>query len=174
MYYAFLRGINVSGKNQIKMTELVTAFEALGYTQVNYYLNTGNICFNTETRSCAELENAIEAKIKEVFHLDIPVIVKTKAAVEALVAEYPFATEDLKNRYVTLFKGTVDTSLATAVEAVKLDTDSYLLSTTAVHLLIPMGYGKTKLTNTYLEKKSGMVATTRNMSTLEKILTLGV
>ena len=145
MYYAFLRGINVSGKNQIKMSELVTAFEALGYTQVNYYLNTGNLCFNAEAMPCSELECAIEAKIKEVFRLDIPVFVKTKTDVEALLAEYPFATEDLKNRYITLFKDKLVANLVAAIDAVKLDTDRYLLSTNAIHLLIPNGYGENEV-----------------------------
>lgn len=173
MYYAFLRGINVSGKNQIKMSELVAAFEALGYTQVKHYLNTGNLCFHVQDTACIQLESDIEAKIKAVFDLDIPVIVKTRAAVEALVAEYPFQTEDFKNRYITLFKDRVDTSLGSTIEAAKLETDSYLLSANAVYLLIPTGYGKTKLNNNFFEKKTGLIATTRNVSTFEKVLNLG-
>ncbi|MGZ9165997.1 MAG: DUF1697 domain-containing protein, partial [Anaerolineales bacterium] len=37
-YAALLRGINVGGKNLIRMTELKACFEALGFKNVNTYI----------------------------------------------------------------------------------------------------------------------------------------
>lgn len=40
-YVALLRGINISGKNKIAMSELKAGFAELGYTAVSTYLNSG-------------------------------------------------------------------------------------------------------------------------------------
>ena len=45
---ALLRGINIGGKNKIKMSELKSAFEMAGLTEVRTVLNSGNIIFSSE------------------------------------------------------------------------------------------------------------------------------
>ena len=49
-YVALLRGINISGKNKIAMSELKAGFAELGYTAVSTYLNSGNVVF------CADID----------------------------------------------------------------------------------------------------------------------
>ena len=44
-YIAFLRGINISGKNKIRMSDLKLELENAGFTQVSTYLNSGNVTF---------------------------------------------------------------------------------------------------------------------------------
>ncbi len=45
---AFLRGINVSGKNKIPMAKLKENFEKLGFQEVKTYLNSGNVIFSSD------------------------------------------------------------------------------------------------------------------------------
>ena len=45
-YIAFLRGINISGKNKIPMAELKKSFENQNFSQVKTYLNSGNVIFS--------------------------------------------------------------------------------------------------------------------------------
>ena len=47
-YIAFLRGINISGKNKIPMAELKACFEELGFLEVRTYLNSGNVIFSSD------------------------------------------------------------------------------------------------------------------------------
>ena len=47
-YIAFLRGINISGKNKVPMAELKQGFERLNYTEVKTYLNSGNVIFSSD------------------------------------------------------------------------------------------------------------------------------
>ena len=72
-YIAFLRGINISGKNKISMAELKKGFEELGFQEVKTYLNSGNVIFSSEKDDTGSLINQIEAMIKNKFDLDIPV-----------------------------------------------------------------------------------------------------
>lgn len=47
-YIAFLRGINISGKNKVPMAELKKGFEGLDFTEVKTYLNSGNVIFSSD------------------------------------------------------------------------------------------------------------------------------
>ena len=47
---AMLRGVNVGGHHKIKMTELKTLCESLGFARVQTYIQSGNIVFETKER----------------------------------------------------------------------------------------------------------------------------
>ena len=74
-YSAFLRGINISGKNKVAMTELKQGFERLDYTEVKTYLNSGNVIFSSDETDTIKIASRIEEMIKIQFNLDVPVFV---------------------------------------------------------------------------------------------------
>ena len=74
-YIALLRGINISGKNRITMSDLKAGFIELGYTAVSTYLNSGNVIFDSGIDNKEELSNAIRFMINKQFELEIPVFV---------------------------------------------------------------------------------------------------
>lgn len=71
-YIAFLRGINISGKNNIEMSALKTEFEKAGFINVSTYLNSGNVSFMSDE---GDFRRKIEKIIQDRFVLDIPVYV---------------------------------------------------------------------------------------------------
>ena len=86
-YIAFLRGINVSGKNKIPMSELKVGFEELGLTVVKTYLNSGNIAFSSNKEW--DFSSQLKAMIKDKFALDIPVFVMPKEELEDVLQNAP-------------------------------------------------------------------------------------
>ncbi len=80
-YIALLRGVNVSGKNKIVMPLLKKAFEAIGFSAVTTYINSGNVLFSSESEDREKLIQQCEAIITDQFDLTIPV---TVVAVEEL------------------------------------------------------------------------------------------
>ena len=58
-YIAFLRGINVGGKNKIPMAELKKEFEKLGFREVKTYLNSGNVAFSGDTNDMESSQNGL-------------------------------------------------------------------------------------------------------------------
>lgn len=74
-YVAFLRGINISGKNKVSMPELKLAFEDIGFSNVITYINSGNIIFHSDIQVKSELIKIIKSIIIDKFKLDIPVTV---------------------------------------------------------------------------------------------------
>lgn len=81
-YIAFLRGINISGKNKMPMAELKQGFERLNYTEVKTYLNSGNVIFSSDEADTIKIISRIEEMIKNQFSLDIPVFVISKEELE--------------------------------------------------------------------------------------------
>ncbi|MGN0460978.1 MAG: DUF1697 domain-containing protein [Ruminococcus sp.] len=88
-YIAFLRGINISGKNKISMPELKKGFEKLGFGEVKSYLNSGNVIFSSDEDNIESLTNQIKTMIKNQFGLDIPVLLISKEALEDILCNAP-------------------------------------------------------------------------------------
>ena len=88
-YIAFLRGINVSGKNKIPMSELKAGFEKIGFVEVNTHLNSGNVVFSSHEADKENLRNRLERMIKDRFNLDIPVFVLSKQELEDILQSAP-------------------------------------------------------------------------------------
>ena len=88
-FIALLRGINISGKNKIAMSELKTNFVELGYTEVSTYLNSGNVIFTSDSEDEASLSNEIMGMIKNKFNLDIPVFVISQKELAEILSNAP-------------------------------------------------------------------------------------
>ena len=59
-YIALLRGINVGGRNPIRMPDLVACFAEAGYDEVSTYLQSGNVLFGADRKKGARLEAEVE------------------------------------------------------------------------------------------------------------------
>lgn len=88
-YIAFLRGINISGKNKVPMVELKKEFEKFEFGEVKTYLNSGNVIFSSDKDNIGEFTKQIEIMIKKQFALDIPVFVISKEKLEDILHNAP-------------------------------------------------------------------------------------
>lgn len=102
-YIAFLRGINISGKNKIAMPALKAVLEENGLKNVLTCLNSGNAVFESDEKSKEDFSQRIFEIIKAHFQLEIPVFVTTQAEFEDLITNSPdwWGTSD-KNVYDNL------------------------------------------------------------------------
>ena len=88
-YIAFLRGINISGKNKTSMPELKKLLEENNYQNVSTYLNSGNIIFECNINNKQTIMNNIHTLIKTKFILDIPVYITTDKELEDILNNSP-------------------------------------------------------------------------------------
>ncbi len=88
-YIAFLRGVNISGKNKVPMAELKIGFERLGYRKVKTYQNSGNVMFLSDENNIESVTKQIEMMIKNQFVLDIPVFVIAKEELANILCNAP-------------------------------------------------------------------------------------
>lgn len=88
-YIALLRGINISGKNKIAMSELKKGFTNIGYKEVITYLNSGNVVFESDIEDKNVIRNTIQLMLKDKFDFDIPTYVITSQELEELINRSP-------------------------------------------------------------------------------------
>lgn len=88
-YIALLRGIYISGKNKIVMSELKKELTNLGYKEVVTYLNSGNVVFESDIKDKNVIKDNIQIMIKNIFELDIPIYVITSQELEELIKHSP-------------------------------------------------------------------------------------
>lgn len=88
-YCAFLRGINISGKNKIAMSDLKMQMENLGYSDISTYLNSGNVTFSTNCQDVSNVRYDIENMIRNYFGYDISVYVLEKRDLQQIIDNAP-------------------------------------------------------------------------------------
>lgn len=169
---AILRGINVGGKRKILMAELRTLCESIGLENVVTYIQSGNIIFTSELQN-EELENKIEKAITDKYGFDVPVIVRTSAALQDCVAKNPFAVEhDIEHLHLTFLKEKPTTENIEKMESIDSGADEFHIIEQDVFLFCAGKYHQSKLTNNFFEKKLKVGATTRNWKTVLKLVEL--
>lgn len=88
-YISLLRGINISGKNKISMSELKKGFEELDFENVKTHLNSGNIIFSSDACDKYMLSNNIKSMIRNRFDLDIPVLTVLQEEIKEQLSHAP-------------------------------------------------------------------------------------
>jgi|HubBroStandDraft_1064217.scaffolds.fasta_scaffold379023_2 uncharacterized protein (DUF1697 family) len=176
MYVAMLRGVNVSGRNKLAMEDLRAVVTAAGGSEVRTYIQSGNAVFHSR-RSVPALVGALETALERLVGSNVPVLVRTRQELEAVLDTNPFVPRvaEPKALHVT-FMGAVPGAAAAAsvVDAVRGrgEADDLEVIGREVYLLCPNGYGNTKLTNAFFERRLGSSATTRNWATVTKLVEL--
>src|ERR1035437_6698393 len=89
-FLAFLRGINVGGKNIIPMENLHEAFASLEFSEVKTYIQSGNVAFIPKTTAKATLKKKIEKMILAKYGLTVPVILRSKTEIQKMIKADPF------------------------------------------------------------------------------------
>jgi uncharacterized protein (DUF1697 family) len=104
-YVALLRGINVGGKNLIKMPELKACFEAGGFKEVVTYIQSGNVLFRSAGSSSAALARRIEEMLTSTFGYQASVVLRSRAQLRAVVERAPegFGADPESFRYDVIF-----------------------------------------------------------------------
>lgn len=172
-YIALLRGINVGGRNRLPMRELVQILEALGLKNVQTYIQSGNVVFQSERTDTVELAPAITDAIEEshgfapqVFVLDI------EALQEAMVANpFPEAESEPKSLHLFFLDAVPKDPDLEALERVKADSERFQLIGNVFYLHAPGGIGRSKLA-ARVGKGWGVTVTARNWRTVSKIMAM--
>jgi uncharacterized protein (DUF1697 family) len=100
-YVAFLRGINVGGKNSVPMVRLRAVLEELGFADVATYIASGNVILDSE-RSAGETGALIEEALPREFALHdgrVRVLVLAQGQLQAIVDNRPEGFGSQPDRY---------------------------------------------------------------------------
>jgi uncharacterized protein (DUF1697 family) len=173
-YLALLRGVNVGGKNKLPMSDLVDICIEAGCKNVRTFIQSGNVIFNTNARSRAQLPGKITALIAERFGYRIPVTLRTLEKLSAVVANNPFleqgGSEDAL--HVLFLADVPNPDVVAGLDPERSPGDAFLVRGQEIFLKLSNGAADSKLTNNYFDKKLGTISTGRNWRTVTKLLEL--
>jgi uncharacterized protein (DUF1697 family) len=175
-YISILRGINVSGHNLIKMPELKNLFENLGFKEVQTYIQSGNIVYQSvDNLAINELSIKIEKEIENVYGMKVPVITRAPEEIHAVLDANPFRNPDgsaNENIYITFLEDIPSRDTVLKINPLAYLPDRFVISGREIYINCSAGYGTTKLSNTFFENKLKVRATTRNWKTVNMLIEL--
>lgn len=166
---AVLRGINVGGHRKIKMAELRDRLTARGLRNIQTYIQSGNLVFDSATQP-SDLELQLHDWILEDFGHQVPTLVRTAKYLQKVVSNNPFAELDLSKLCVTLLSSKPRKKDLTAIESLDFGDDQFVVQGDVVYLHCPNGYARTKLTNGFFETRLNVSATSRNWKTVNRLI----
>jgi uncharacterized protein (DUF1697 family) len=171
-YIALLRGINVSGRNSIRMTELRALCHRLGWRDVQTYIQSGNVVFRAENATAARLEQALERAIERDWGLSVPTLVRSAAEWRDYTRENPFPAESRNEPNRVMIAVSKARPLDTAVEELRrraASDERVARVGDALWVFYAGGAGRSKLSPAVFDRAVGSAVTARNWRTAVKL-----
>lgn len=172
---SILRGINVSGKNLIKMNSLKEMYESRGFRNVTTYIQSGNVVFQSVETNLGELEQVISESILKRFAATVPVLVREVSELKNILDQNPLLQEikdDITKLHISFLSKAPERQFLENIDNSGYLPDRFFIMERTIYLFCPNGYGKTKLSNNFFENKLKVSATTRNLRTLMELVKL--
>jgi uncharacterized protein (DUF1697 family) len=168
-----LRGINMTGHNTIKMTELADLFRHLGYTDAETYIQSGNIVFTCHNGNIDDISSGIRKAILSDFNLNIAVITRTSDEMEKIISANPFLREpgfDPSKMAVLFLELKPTDEQILKVAGIDYPPDKFHINDSEIYIYCPNGFGKTKIYTNFFEAKMKVTGTARNWRTVNKLV----
>lgn len=172
-YVAFLRAVNV-GKRIVKMETLRRQLGEAGFKNVQTYIQSGNVMFESGSNNAAALARKIEALLLSNYGFEVPVVIRSVPELETVVAQTPFpgiVPDKTLQVYVTFLSRDAGPEAAKIVASLQSEAETLHIKGLTVYTLINKKLEEKPLDIVVrLEKKLGVPCTTRNWATVNKMI----
>ena len=173
-YVAFMRAVNVAGHARVRMSAVREAFEAAGCRNVRTFIQSGNVIFESSARVATPTVRRVRDNLRALLGDEPEILIRTVRDVVRVVEQAPF-TEREANSGAKLYVAFLSrrprrrpalpfVSSKEALEAVAMsDREVFIVSR-------PKKSGFFGFPNNFIEEQLGVAATSRNWSTVTKIV----
>jgi uncharacterized protein (DUF1697 family) len=167
-YVAFLRAINVGGRT-VRMDALRRAFERWGARDVETFIASGNVVFESSRRHAPSLEEAIEAHLLAAMGFSVTTFVRTIGDLSAIAAHQPFAKAELSPAS-RIFVGFMKKAPAeTVIASLRTDVDDFAVRGRELYWLRRTQLMQSIASGPRIEKVLGTPLTMRNVNTVHRL-----
>jgi uncharacterized protein (DUF1697 family) len=170
-YVAFLRAINVGGRN-VTMERLRVLVTSLGYANVETFIASGNVIFASRSQAVSAMERKIERCLKNALGFEVAVFIRTAAEL-ASVANFPaFPAADIaaaRAFNVAFLKQAPGPGQTKRVMEFRTAIDEFRVNGHEIYWLCRKGQSDSTFSNAALEKALGIQATLRSITTVRKL-----
>jgi uncharacterized protein (DUF1697 family) len=172
IYISMLRGINVGGHKRIKMDRLRESFEALGFEQVQTYIQSGNVVFRAGKSSTSGLSTKIEGRILSDFGFPVSVISRTDDEFGKAIADNPFLKQrgiDLEKLHVMFLSEAPAPAAVKKLAELTAAPDQFRSLDRQIYFHLPNGMSNSVLMKSPIDRLLSVVTTTRNWRTVNAL-----
>jgi uncharacterized protein (DUF1697 family) len=170
-YVALLRGINVGGRNSLPMSELIELFSALGYVNVQTYIQSGNVVFESPKKVGQKEAESISQEIFETRGFTPHILILGENDLLGAVEKNPFPTADGNALHLFFMGSKPKQPNIERLAGLKAESEQFVLAERVFYLLAPNGIGRSKLAPA-VESALGVPATARNWNTVNKLASM--
>lgn len=172
-YVALLRGINVGNTRSLPMKDLCRILRKLNFTDIQTYIQSGNVVFRANISDRVLASKKISASIEKEFGFAPDVMLLTATELETTISENPFptTTSDPKAHHVAFMDTAPPSPDLDKLNELKAPGEQFEIRKNCFYLYAPHGIGRSKLA-ARLEKSLGVPATLRNWRTVGTLLEL--
>lgn len=171
-YVAFLRAINVGGRN-VKMERLRELFVELDLTNIETFIASGNVIFDSTARNLARLEQRIASHLEQSLKYEVTTFIRSVAEVDAIARHQPFTGDDQDlfiAHTVLLLPVVPPAAVCKAIATLRTEFDHFQLQGRDLHWLTRRRLGESADSAALLAKTLHPLANTaRNVTTIRKL-----
>lgn len=168
-----LRGVNVGGRNMIKMDALKALCISLKLKDPQTYVQSGNAIFNSGEKDLAKLAKRLQDAIEKSHGFRPGVMLRTAAELQQVIARNPFAKRSGIEPGKLIVNFLADDPGKQAREkalAIKIGPEEMHLIGREAYIYFPNGQGRSKFPWAGIERTLGTSATGRNWNSVTKML----
>jgi uncharacterized protein (DUF1697 family) len=168
---AMLRGINLGARNRIGMPKLRKELEGAGFEDVRTYLQSGNVVLESDLSS-DQLARRLERQIKKAFKLELDVVVRTRDELADVVKRNPLkkVATNPKRYQVSFLSDELDAATVEELAGLAVPSERFVARGRELYAWHPEGVARSKLWARLAGKGLGVTATSRNWTTVTKLL----
>lgn len=168
-WVCLLRAINLGAHNKVPMPALREALTDAGFTDVQTYVQSGNVVLSSRHRRAAAVSDAVRGVVREHFDVDQPVMVRTAAQIRAVVDDNPYpeaGAERPKFLHVIFLTGAPSTEAVDRMHADELTRDVVRVAGADMYVDYGESMHASKLSPDYFRRRLGVEGTARNWRTV--------
>jgi uncharacterized protein (DUF1697 family) len=168
-FIAFLRAINVGGR-RVSMDALRSHLESMGFANVETFIASGNVIFESSARNVKGLEKKIEDGLREALGYEVATFIRSVDELAAIVAHKPFdEVPDTGGLYIAFIPDAPDTAVQNKLLSFRNDIDDFHIHNREIYWLCRTRSSDSTFSGSLLEKTLKMPATIRNATTVRKM-----
>jgi uncharacterized protein (DUF1697 family) len=171
-YVAFLRAINVGG-HTVKMDDLRRLFEAMEFAHVETFIASGNVIFDSTSRSTQTLEGKIEGHLQATLGYEVATFIRSMSELAEIAQYKPFTGAELNapgnTVYIAFMADRPGDAAKQKLGSFTTEFDEFHVKGREVYWLCRKKMHESEFSSALLEKILGRPATLRNSTTVNKI-----
>lgn len=170
-YIAFLRAINVAGRI-VKMERLRALFEEIGFANVETFIASGNVIFESSSKSEEALRKKIENELQQALGYEVGVFLRSDTEVNRVANDQAYSASELTEEdalYIVFLATAPTPEAAEKLMEARNEVNDFKLRGRELFWLCRKKFSDSKFSGPRLEKTLGVRGTARNVTTVRKL-----